>query len=32
MSENGNTTEVVIGYSSTNTNRVNIPVETETND
>jgi hypothetical protein len=24
--------EVVIGYSSTNTNRVNIPVETETND
>ena len=24
--------EIVIGYSSTNTNRVNIPVETETND
>ena len=24
--------EVIIGYSSTNTNRVNIPVETETND
>ena len=24
--------QVVIGYSSTNTNRVNIPVETETND
>jgi hypothetical protein len=30
---NGNNgLEVVIGYSSTNTNRVNIPVETETND
>ena len=28
--ENG--LEVVIGYSSTNTNRVNIPVETETNE
>ena len=27
-----NGVEVVIGYSSTNTNRVNIPVETETND
>ena len=28
----GGNVEIVIGYSSTNTNRVNIPVETETND
>ena len=30
--KNGEGCEVVIGYSSTNTNRVNIPVETTTND
>jgi hypothetical protein len=28
----GDNLEIIIGYSSTNTNRVNIPVETETND
>ena len=31
ITSDGNTTQVVIGYSSTNTNRVNIPVETTTN-
>ena len=30
--KSGDGCEVVIGYSSTNTNRVNIPVETTTND
>ena len=31
ITSDGNTTQVVIGYSSTNTNRVNIPVETTSN-
>ena len=30
--DNRGKVNVIIGYSSTNTNRVNIPVETETND
>ena len=32
IKSNGNELEVIIGYSSTNTNRVNIPVESTTND
>ena len=32
IKSNGDDLEVVIGYSSTNTNRVNIPVETTSND